>query len=96
MDNEPKTEEESWTVGPPKEGSGKAGKVLRVALIVAALAVAAYAGIVLFGAPSRPIGGILVPNPEKLCEEVVGKPTADTAESMGNTIAGGHDGAEGK
>ncbi len=43
MDEEAKTNEESWEVEPPKKTSSRKRKALRIALIVAALGAAAIA-----------------------------------------------------
>ena len=49
MDGEPKTEEDGWTVEPPKKDHQRLKKALRVALIVAALGAVALVGVALFG-----------------------------------------------
>jgi len=103
MDEEPKQKEESWAVEPPKEGGRKAGKALRVALLVAALAaVAAGAGVILFGREIRR------QFQEMACPGIIGTPVksvenrsatysdAGTAESTGATIAGGYTEIEGE
>ena len=105
MDDEPKKEEDVWSVEPPKEGGGKAGKVLRVALIVAALAAAAaVVGTICFGQLiKRPLMGVMVEVPVGKSEEAkvcVGTSMADSyvdkAESTGHTIVGGHIGTDGE
>ena len=53
MNDEPKTDEEAWSVEPPKKVGSKKRKALRVALIVAVLAAAVAAGVVFYGGAIR-------------------------------------------
>ena len=106
MDEEPKTKEESWAVEPQKKGGNKKRKALRVALIVAALGTVALVGVGLVVGNSirkqfKPMYlGLFGENPHtaKVCVDQRNQAqyANDFAESTGNTIAGGHDGAEGK
>ena len=93
MAEEPKTNEESWSVEPPKQESKKR-KALRVALIVAALGVVAAgvfaAGAVLYYGDEiramrdafekrEPLGGDIVYEPKERAEK----------SQMGNRISEG-------
>lgn len=96
MDEEPKTNEESWSVEPPKQESKKR-KALRVALIVAALGAVALVGAVLIVGnsiqkqfESMPIGGLISGNPEHKKIEYQQKKDAkkqkalDVGDNIGN------------
>ncbi len=94
MDEEPKTDEESWAVELPKKDGSKKRKALRVALILAALAIVVSV-CVLFGSETRIPFGYPVPvirgGPKPV--EPVDSETA-CAEDYGQRISGAEYGDE--
>jgi hypothetical protein len=87
MNDEPKTNEYDWSVEPPKKCGSRRRRVLRIALIVAALGVVA-AGVLAAGAvlylrdaleKREPLGGDIVYEPKERAEK----------SQMGNRISKG-------
>lgn len=70
MNDEPKTNEDAWSVEPARKDHQRLKAVLRVALIVAALGAVALVGAALiFGNSIReqlqPVGGLIIGSPER-------------------------------
>ncbi len=95
MNEEPKTNEDNWSVEPPKKDHSRLKTVLRVALIVAALGAVMVAGVVLFGKSiKQPLMGMVVvepygtPSHPEIAQTIKQGDIEASAEDYGQSISG--------